>query len=71
MEGVLTTQEFVSFLMGAERLKTKTLGLNRHKCYGCAKLCKREDIEKLVNSLISSGKLRLRGKSVMKIYSGK
>ena len=71
IEGVLTVQEFVSFLMGNERLKTKTLGLHRHKCYGCTMHFKRGDVEKLVERLISEGKLQLRGKSVKRIYSGK
>ena len=71
IEGMLTLQEFVSFLTGAERLKTKTLGLNRHKCYGTAKFCRRDDVEKILQEMISDGSLVLKGKSVMRIYSGK
>ncbi|HJJ27221.1 MAG TPA: ATP-dependent DNA helicase [Methanocorpusculum sp.] len=71
IEGMLTLQEFVSFLTGAERLKTKTLGLNRHKCYGTAKFCRRNEVEKILQDLIAEGSLVLKGKSVKRIYSGK
>lgn len=71
IEGMLTLQEFVSFLTGAERLKTKTLGLNRHKCYGTAKFCRRDEVEKILQDLIADGSLVLKGKSVKRIYSGK
>ena len=71
IEGMLTLQEFVSFLTGAERLKTKTLGLNRHKCYGTAKFCRRDEVEKILQDLIAEGSLVLKGKSVKRIYSGK
>lgn len=71
IEGMLTLQEFVSFLTGAERLKTKTLGLNRHKCYGTAKFCRRDEVEKILRDLIAEGSLVLKGKSVKRIYSGK
>ncbi|HJJ30777.1 MAG TPA: ATP-dependent DNA helicase [Methanocorpusculum sp.] len=71
IEGMLTLQEFVSFLTGAERLKTKTLGLNRHRCYGAAKFCRRDDVEKILQEMVADGSLVLKGKSVKRIYSGK
>ncbi len=71
IEGMLTTQEFVSFLMGMERAKTRTLGLRRHACFGVLKYYTRGAVEGLVEKMIAEGKIRLTGKTVMRICSAK
>ena len=71
LEGMLTVPEFVSFLIGLDRLKTKTLGLRRHKSYGVAKYYQRSVVTNTVESLIESGRLRTAGDTIKKVYSGK
>ena len=69
LEGVFTVQEFVSFLMGIERLKTRTLNLTRHRCYGSARYCNRDEVQHFLQDLIAEGALRQQGKSVRRLYS--
>lgn len=70
MEGMLTVPEFVSFLLGLDRQKTKTLGLNRHKFYGVAKYYQRQAVADMVEGLIDMGKLRAEGDVIQRVYSG-
>ena len=71
LEGLLTVSEFVSFLIGLDRLKTKTLGLRRHKGYGMAKYHQRSVVTATVEKLIEEGKLRTAGTTIQKLYTGK
>ena len=71
LEGMLTLSEFVSFLIGLDRLKTKTLGLRRHKGYGMAKYYQRSTVTAAVEKLIEEGRLKTAGTTIQKIYSGK
>ncbi|MDO5845852.1 MAG: RecQ family ATP-dependent DNA helicase [Methanocorpusculum sp.] len=71
LEGMLTAQEFVSFLIGLDRLKTKTLGLRRHSAYGIAKYYQRSAVTNTVEALIEAGRLRLEGTTIQRVYSGK
>ena len=70
VDGILTTPEFISFLLGLERAKTVKLQLNTHPFFGAANGREREEIEKEVSSLLRSGRLRLEGKTVRKLCSG-
>ena len=69
VDGMLTTPEFISFLLGLERAKTASLQLNTHPYFGAAKGREREELEGEVRGLIQVGKLRLKGKTVMKLCS--
>ncbi len=69
VDGMLTTPEFISFLLGLERAKTVRLQLNTHPYFGAAKGREREEVELEVSGLIQADKLRLKGKTVMKLCS--
>ncbi len=71
LEGMLTVPEFVSFLIGLDRLKTKTLGLRKHKNYGMAKYYQRSVVTNTVEDLIEKGRLRTAGATIQKVYTGK
>lgn len=71
IEGMLTIPEFASFLMGMDRLKTKTLNLNHHRCYGVAKYYQRSAVINTLEELIEKGKLRTAGSTIKKVYTGK
>jgi len=70
MEGLLTVSEFASFLMGLDRLKTKTLGVTKHSCYGVAKYYPRAQIINTLENMVAEGKLRLIGTTIKRVYSG-
>ena len=69
VDGMLTTPEFISFLLGLERAKTVRLQLNTHPYFGAAKGREREELELEISGLIQAGKLCLKGKTVMKLCS--
>lgn len=70
VDGILTRQEFISFLMGLDRAKTKSLNLVSSRYYGAAKGMVREDVEAQVAELLISGRLILKGNAVKKIAPG-
>lgn len=67
VDGMLTTPEFISFLLGLERAKTVRLQLNSNPYFGAAKGREREELEREVSGLLREGKLRLEGKTVRKL----
>lgn len=69
VDGLMTTQEFISFLLGLERAKTVKLQLNTHPYFGATKEKDREEVEREVSGLLNTGKLLLKGKTVMKLCS--
>ncbi len=69
VDGMLTTPEFISFLLGLERAKTVSLQLNTHPYFGAAKGREREEVEREVSDLLRAGRLRLEGKTVRKLCS--
>ena len=71
VNGMLSTQEFVSFLLGMERAKTKNLQLDTDPYFGLAKKKGRADVEEEVQRLIQTGDLVLKGTSVMKVCAKK
>ncbi|MCK9314475.1 MAG: RecQ family zinc-binding domain-containing protein, partial [Methanocorpusculum sp.] len=71
VDGKLTTQEFVSFLLGMERAKTTKMQMNTSRFFGMAKTKGRTAVEEEVEGLISAGTLCLRGKNVMRVCAGK
>ncbi|HJJ30193.1 MAG TPA: ATP-dependent DNA helicase RecQ [Methanocorpusculum sp.] len=69
VDGLLTTQEFISFLLGLERAKTVKLQLNTHPYFGVVKEKEREEVLREISNLLNTGKLLLKGKTVMKVCS--
>ncbi|MEA5037610.1 ATP-dependent DNA helicase RecQ [bioreactor metagenome] len=67
VDGILTTPEFISFLLGLERAKTVRLQLNTHPYFGAAKGREREELEREVSRLLREGKLLLEGTTVRKL----
>ncbi len=67
VDGMLTTPEFISFLLGLERAKTVRLQLNSNPYFGAAKGREREELERAVSGLLREGKLHLEGKTVRKL----
>lgn len=65
--GLLTTTEFVSFLLGLNRAKTKNLRLTSSAYFGAAENFKRENLTEIVHGLIKDRDIFLEGESVMRI----
>ncbi|HJJ27930.1 MAG TPA: ATP-dependent DNA helicase [Methanocorpusculum sp.] len=70
VDGLLTRQEFISFLLGLDRAKTKTLNLTSNRYFGAAKGMEREDLERIVAEFLIAGRLILKGNTVKKICPG-
>ncbi|MDV0441049.1 ATP-dependent DNA helicase RecQ [Methanorbis furvi] len=67
LSGQMTMSSFVSFLLGLDRAHTKSSGLTTHSFYGAAKDYDRAEVMGVVQDLVASKKLFLKGKSVMKL----
>lgn len=70
-DGLLTVPEFVSFLMGLERNKTKRTGLVKNIYFGSAAKHTREDITAEVYALAKAGKIVLEGSSFKRVKAKK
>ncbi|HJJ48112.1 MAG TPA: ATP-dependent DNA helicase [Methanocorpusculum sp.] len=70
VDGILTRQEFISFLLGLDRAKTKSLNLTSNRYFGAAKGMEREELEHLVAEYLVAGRLVLKGNTVKKICPG-
>ncbi len=62
MKGVFTVLEFISFLMKIEWLKTRTLNMNHHRCYGTAHYCSHTEIQHFPEDMGEEGSVRLAGR---------
>lgn len=65
--GALSVPEFVSFLMGLERDKTRKLGLTSSVYFGSAKKSSREDLTAEIYDLVKKGKIILEGTNVKRV----
>ncbi|MDO5844438.1 MAG: ATP-dependent DNA helicase RecQ [Methanocorpusculum sp.] len=66
-DGLLTVPEFVSFLLGLEREKTKKSGLTANVYFGAAKGCSRDDLTVEVYELVKKGKIILEGRNIKRV----